>query len=119
MINLTFIEGRDHRINFLLIYFHRIYRLLPPMMLFIVFYMTFYKYIGNGPVWAPLANDNVDGCIRDWWAHAIFLGNILPTNGNKWLNWLWYVAWDMQFFLLLPLQVWLYAKKTLCWLYFG
>ena len=114
MVSLCFnknIDNKFQKINFIMIYFHRIYRLLPPMLLFIVFYITFYKYIGNGPVWAPLANDSVDGWIRDWWTHAIFLGNILPLSGNQCLSWLWFVSWDMQFFIFLPVQIWLYTKK--------
>ena len=97
--------------NIAIVYFHKVYRMIPPMVMFIIFYMTFFKYIGDGPVWAPLANDYVDGWKRDWWTHFLFLSNLLPVNGNKWLSWLWYISWDLQFFIFLPIQVWLYSKK--------
>jgi peptidoglycan/LPS O-acetylase OafA/YrhL len=35
-----------------MIYFHRYYRIMPPILLCIAFLMTFWMYFGDGPMWS-------------------------------------------------------------------
>jgi peptidoglycan/LPS O-acetylase OafA/YrhL len=67
-------------INFFMLYFQKFYRLFPPMCLYIIFIMAFYKHLGEGPVWNALAQKDVDACNRNWWSHFLFIGNIYPWN---------------------------------------
>lgn len=99
-------------INFGMAYFHRVYRLFPPMVLFIILYMTFFKHLGEGPVWVILASSGVDGCKRDWWSHFLFISNVYPWGEfNRCLPSLWYVSSEIQFFIFLPIQCWVYIRN--------
>lgn len=91
------IYGRDHPmyngVDFLMAYFHRVYRLFPPMVLFIILFMTFFLYIGDGPVWVRLVSEAIDGCKEHWWSHFLFIGNLYPwDHPNRCLNWLWFIS---------------------------
>ena len=97
--------------NIPLIYFHRIYRLVIPIAFVIALFLTFMIFLGDGPVWNTSLESQIEGCREQWWETLLFIGNLIPYNtGMKWLNWLWYIQNDMQFFLLLPFQIWLYKK---------
>ena len=44
--------------------------------------------------------------------HIIFLNNIIPwASHDNCMSWTWYLANDMQFFLLVPLLVQFYYKR--------
>lgn len=74
--------------------------------------MTFFKHMGEGPVWIILASDGVDGCKRDWWSHFLFISNIYPWDEfNRCLPSLWYVSSEIQFFIFLPIQCWIYIRN--------
>lgn len=92
--------------NLPLIYFHRVYRLIFPIGLVIIFVLTFFAYLGDGPIWRSDSDQTVQGCLDQWWETILFLGNLIPyKNGMQCLGWLWYIANDMQFFILLPFQI--------------
>ena len=87
---------------FLKAYWHRFYRLIPmyAFVMMVGFYLTY--YIGNGPVWG-LYGDAWADCGKWWWTNLLFINNIYPLHfGNTCMIWSWYLANDMQFFLLLP-----------------
>ena len=98
-------------INIPIIYFHRIYRLIFPIGLLICFVLTFLMYLGDGPIWRTDTYGLVEGCLDQWWQTILFIWNIVPyNNGMHCLGWLWYIANDMQFFLLVPFQIIAYKK---------
>lgn len=68
-------------LNFVMIYFHRVFRLLPPLALLTALYLTFYMYIGNGPIWFNQSQTAVELCREQWWYNMLFINNVLPS-GN-------------------------------------
>lgn len=97
--------------GFLVVYFHRIFRLLPPILLLTCIFLIFYKELGDGPIWGTTAQTSIDLCVDQWWYNALFVNNVLPASQpSGCFAWLWYVANDMQFFLILPFQVMAFKK---------
>ena len=97
--------------SFLLIYFHRVYRIVIPVSLVIALFMTFYIYLGNGPVWNYVSEAWLEGWKKQWYHAVLLVSNLFPWNYNsKWIGWLWYIPNDMQFFLFLPFQIFLYKR---------
>ena len=93
-------------LNFAIIYFHRVYRIIIPLGLVIAAYLTFYIYLGNGPVWNQRVQSGIQGCKDQWYYALLFISNMIPwENCGQCIGWVWYLANDMQFFLLLPFQI--------------
>ena len=64
---------------------------------------------GDGPMF--FGYENVSRCGSNWLWHMTFLNNIIPWKDiDGCANWTWYVACDMQFFLILPFLTDLYYK---------
>jgi peptidoglycan/LPS O-acetylase OafA/YrhL len=105
------------RMHWAYIYIHRFYRILPAFMFCLFLTWAFMKYIGNGPVWGRgdiLNND----CKNYWWTNLLFLNNFIPDgDGSGCMGWTWYLANDMQFFLITPIILHIYHKisKALGW----
>ena len=90
-------------------YLHRYLRLVPAMAGMILFMIGVYPYIGQGPVWVPLASAKYEACVKNWWANILFINNIYPTTGTDGcIPWTWYLANDWQFFLVTPIFLILY-----------
>ena len=91
---------------------------LAPTYYFVTFmtYFTF-KFFGSGPMFPSGVERFIHrDCEAHWWHNLIFINNILPLHptaeNQSCLNWMWYVANDLQFFILLiPASVYLYVKK--------
>ncbi|XP_013412597.1 nose resistant to fluoxetine protein 6 [Lingula anatina] len=88
------------RVNWGLYYFHRFWRLTPPYMLVMMVYVpTFYLW-GNGPGWPKGGID--PNCKNYWWANILYINNLLDMS-KMCMGWSWYLANDMQFFVISPL----------------
>jgi peptidoglycan/LPS O-acetylase OafA/YrhL len=94
------------------IYFHRVFRLIPAMAGVIIFVVTFWIYLGEGPIWAPSAESKVNGCRKHWWVTLTFLQEIINPKGAC-IGWTWYIANDMMYFLTLPFIVYAFCKKRI------
>ncbi|XP_013412610.1 nose resistant to fluoxetine protein 6-like [Lingula anatina] len=87
------------RINWGMYYFHRFWRLTPPYMLVILVYAATCRYWSNGPMWA---GESVAKYCRDsWWTNLLYINNVVNTD-KMCLGWSWYLANDMQFFVITP-----------------
>ena len=94
---------QKQKLNLGMIYFHRVYRIIIPLGLVIAAYLTFYIYLGSGPIWNQRAQPGIDSCKEQWWYAILLVSNVLPwKNPHHCMGWIWYLANDMQFFLLLP-----------------
>ncbi|ELU05579.1 hypothetical protein CAPTEDRAFT_222179 [Capitella teleta] len=83
------------------VYFHRFWRLTPPYMLVIGAYTALYEYLGEGPFWQQ-HNNMVQLCRDNWWQNLLYINNF--SNPMKLcMGHTWYLANDMQFFVLSPL----------------
>jgi peptidoglycan/LPS O-acetylase OafA/YrhL len=99
-------------INFGMIYFHRFYRLAPNVLILLLMAMTFYEYLGSGPVWAIYSQTWISDCPKYWWAFVTFVNSVYPKQAAC-VGWLWYLSNDFIFYLTLPFQVVAYINKRI------
>ena len=100
--------------NFVMIYFHRFFRLIPTLALFIAFILTFMMFTGSGPVFDQIHFFLIEPCKKYWWTILIFVNNFYPPVGTiNCMNILWYLANDMLFFMFLPIVIIVYCRSKL------
>ncbi|XP_035216417.1 nose resistant to fluoxetine protein 6-like isoform X2 [Stegodyphus dumicola] len=90
-------EKRNGKINWLALCLHRIIRITPVYLFLLGFNILIFKYLGSGPFWGEAAN--VTECKKNWWWNLLYINNFLPID-SMCLTWTWYLANDMQFFVL-------------------
>ncbi|XP_041468383.1 nose resistant to fluoxetine protein 6-like [Lytechinus variegatus] len=110
-ITLGRMARSDGRIPWALFYFHRYWRLLPGLGAAMLFALYIRPYLGEGPLWSNSARGTFN-CDKYWWTNLLFINNFYPQAGTQGcIYWVWYLANDMQFFLISPiLLVSLYRK---------
>eukprot|EP00105_Crassostrea_gigas_P037257 XP_019921405.1 PREDICTED: nose resistant to fluoxetine protein 6 isoform X4 [Crassostrea gigas] len=90
------------RINWFMFYFHRFWRLTPVYMLLMMISICLSRYFGDGPLW-PDQGMEVNYCKDTWWKNLLYINNLF--NEQSCFGVSWYLANDMQFFLLSPLML--------------
>jgi peptidoglycan/LPS O-acetylase OafA/YrhL len=91
-----------------MIILHRFLRIAPLYFATILFFWQVMAMAGNGPVFFMYKDDYSGACTKYWWSHVLFINNFYPfSSDEQCLGWTWYLPNDMQFFLLLPLIVYL------------
>ncbi|XP_026315718.1 uncharacterized protein LOC113227060 [Hyposmocoma kahamanoa] len=99
--------------NLHLFYLSRLVRMLPLLATAVLLQVGVLHYIHDGPLWNVVANLTRE-CRINWWSSLLFVQNyILPTC----LPHSWYLAIDMQLYILSPLILFwvLSGKKKLAW----
>ncbi|XP_033763774.1 nose resistant to fluoxetine protein 6-like [Pecten maximus] len=100
------------RINWFMFYFHRFWRLTPPYMLVMMIDIALLRYMGDGPAWVPTGFEQ-DFCKDTWWTNLAYVNNLIKTD-KQCFAWAWYLANDMQFYVISPLLlVPLYFSKKI------
>ncbi|KAL3870701.1 hypothetical protein ACJMK2_038745 [Sinanodonta woodiana] len=94
--------GGIKKFNWIMYYFHRFWRLTPPYMLFLFFYSILFPYLDNGPFWFYSSFKDWDMCKESWWTNLLYVNNLVKTD-KMCMAWSWYLANDMQFYILSPL----------------
>ncbi|XP_063957538.1 nose resistant to fluoxetine protein 6-like [Lytechinus pictus] len=88
------------RVNWLIAIVHRYLRITPAMAVMILLYTFVYPYLGEGPFWHLRVQDTL-ACYDWWWTNFLYINNFVPSNTSSGcLSWSWYLATDMQLFLL-------------------
>ncbi|KAL4225568.1 hypothetical protein ACF0H5_016256 [Mactra antiquata] len=82
-------------------YFHRFWRLTPTYGLIMLLYIPLVKYLNNGPYW-PDNGIEKDYCQDNWWMNLLYINNLFKSKDTC-MAWGWYMANDMQFYILSPL----------------
>ncbi|XP_052790475.1 nose resistant to fluoxetine protein 6-like isoform X1 [Mya arenaria] len=95
--------GGAKKFNWGMFYFHRFWRLTPPYMLFLMFYIPLVKHWGNGPIW-PQQGIEINDCKDTWWTNLLYVNNLVRTD-KMCMGWSWYLANDMQFYVISPLML--------------
>lgn len=106
---LELIKKRNGRNQpYWMIILHRFLRIAPLYFATILFFWQIMAMAGSGPIFFMYKDDFSDACTKYWWSHVLFINNFYPFgNDEQCLGWTWYLPNDMQFFLLLPLFVYL------------
>uniref|UniRef100_A0A7M5UX06 Nose resistant-to-fluoxetine protein N-terminal domain-containing protein n=2 Tax=Clytia hemisphaerica TaxID=252671 RepID=A0A7M5UX06_9CNID len=104
-ITLKKMDKMNGSLNFFAFVLHRFIRLTPSYMFAIFIQTSLYPYIVNSPdgllVRAGAKNDQ---CHTHWWSNLLYINNIYPWKmAEECLGWSWYLANDMQFFVISPL----------------
>jgi len=91
--------------------FNRFIRLWPLYVFTLLFFWRFIPLFGGeGPLFFEYQNMNE--CSEHWIWHVTFLNNIVPWGGrDNCMSWTWYLACEMQFFILVPFLVEAYFQN--------
>ncbi|XP_060070113.1 nose resistant to fluoxetine protein 6-like [Ylistrum balloti] len=117
-LTLKEMQKRNGKINWLVYYFHRFWRLTPAYMLVLLTYIGLFHYWGDGPFWPQYA-PGYDVCIKHWWRNLLYVQNFFPVT-EQCIGWSWYLANDMQFFIITPLiLIPLYRKPLVGYVIIG
>ena len=106
-LTLREMERKKGRFPVITYYLHRYLRLTMVYAFVLFFWWTLTVYLGNGPEWYTLTGKgsvNYENCNKYWWTNLLYINNFYPWElKNECMGWTWYLANDMQFFILAPL----------------
>ena len=100
---------------FWMIYLHRFLRLIPMYVATLLFYWYLMSSVGSGPIFFTYNEYHTSYCDKVWWTHLLFLNNFyeIHKDADKCMGWTWYLPNDFQFFLLIPLLVYLLYRRRM------
>ncbi|RMX37080.1 hypothetical protein pdam_00020043 [Pocillopora damicornis] len=76
-------------------------RLTPTYMFVLLFFDKMTPFLGEGPMWYTLQAGNT--CGSYWWTNLLYINNFYPTKFSiSCMGWSWYLANDMQFYIISP-----------------
>ncbi|XP_055947830.1 nose resistant to fluoxetine protein 6-like [Argiope bruennichi] len=104
-------QKTDGEIPWLYFYVHRYVRLTPVYMIVVAFYTTISPFLGSGPLWPDY--DVVQNCKDNWWWNLLYINNFQSINYKQCMSWSWFLANDMQFYVVSPLfliSLWRWPK---------
>ncbi|XP_026315727.1 O-acyltransferase like protein-like [Hyposmocoma kahamanoa] len=99
-------------------YLNRLLKLFPLLATAVLFQASIFHWISDGPVWDAVANAT-QNCRLYWWTTLLYVQNYINGVGNGLcLGHTWYLAVDMQMYLLSPLLLFwvLGRRKTTAWI---
>lgn len=111
-------------INVPLFYLRRLVRLMPSLVVAVFFYWKISVVLGIGPVWSYYQQEVNANCTDYWWTSVFFLNNWYPSYLLSYydpiygcMSWTWYLACEVQYFILLPVVILLYThtRKWVAW----
>ncbi len=92
-------------------YVHRYIRLTAVYAIVIGLHATLLKYFANGPL-SYLVTKQVTKCQNGWYLNLLYINNFANNIGTDMncMGWSWYMANDMQFFIITPVILYLLWK---------
>jgi peptidoglycan/LPS O-acetylase OafA/YrhL len=106
---------RNGKFPFFQYYVHRYLRLTPTYLFVLLFFWFLTVHLSYGPrtlVGADTTSHLYNNCANYWWTNMLYINNFYPPNfGDECMGWTWYLANDMQFYVitplfLIPLYIW-------------
>lgn len=94
--------GGAKKLNWFMFFFHRFWRLTPPYMLILLVSTILYQYMGNGALKPDREYSVAEPCRDSWWTNLLYINNFAKTDRSC-MGWTWYLADDMQMYILSPL----------------
>ncbi|XP_067686795.1 nose resistant to fluoxetine protein 6-like [Haliotis asinina] len=98
------ITGRPTVKQMVLYYVHRYWRLTPVYMIVIMVYTGFMRHLVDGPMSNAVRLNDAENCHSNWWTNLLYINNIYK-NDEMCLGWSWFLANDMQFYVVAPLAL--------------
>ncbi|XP_020624606.1 O-acyltransferase like protein-like isoform X2 [Orbicella faveolata] len=100
-LSLRYMEKKSGQLPLFSYYFHRFWRLTPAYMFVLLFFDKMTPFLGEGPLWYGMQAENP--CDKYWWTNLLYINNFYPTTmNNSCMLWGWYLANDMQFYIISP-----------------
>nr|CAB3264544.1 nose resistant to fluoxetine protein 6-like [Phallusia mammillata] len=100
------------KFNVPLMYLLRYIRLTPAYAFCMLLSVTLWPKFGSGPIWPGLVNPLVEECRKYWWSSLLYINNLYPSIMNsECYPWGWYLANDTQFYILLPIFLYLLYRS--------
>lgn len=92
---------------------HRFLRVIPVYMFCLFFFWTLQKHLGSGPGYVLIDEFFNADCQDYWYTNLVFLNNFIPEGrGSGCVEVGWYLANDMQFFIVAAIILVLYIKTS-------
>ena len=105
-LTLREMHRRKGRFPFLPFYIHRYLRLTPSIAFVLFFFMFMTVYLSDGPYYSPTFDSSYNSCRSYWWTNLLYINNFYPSGLiSSCIGWTWYLANDMQFFVVSPLML--------------
>ncbi|OMJ79325.1 hypothetical protein SteCoe_20666 [Stentor coeruleus] len=115
-------EKTKGKIPWKLMYLNRYIRIVPTYAFVIGLNYFILPLLNSGPIWSNTRQRTVGDCDTYWWTNFLFINNFIPNGiGNGCFDIGWYLANDMQFFLIGPFLIYIYfktQKKYRVWVFF-
>ncbi|KAJ8021720.1 Nose resistant to fluoxetine protein 6 [Holothuria leucospilota] len=114
-LTLKELQARNGKINWFLYYFHRFWRLTPAYMVTIAIWTSLTIHIGVGAGKEERLRYELQTCQDYWWTNLLYINTLPPfpgSQGGGCAGWSWYLANDMQFFIISPLFIVLLFKTS-------
>jgi len=116
-LTLSEMRKRNGQIKWWLFYVHRYLRLTPIYMMCLAIWAGTMPYWYDGPLWKQEGYEK-NYCKESWWANLLYIQNLIKWGDKATQNgcfaWAWYLAVDMQFYVISPLiLIPLYKKPKL------
>ncbi|KAH8281084.1 hypothetical protein KR054_010180, partial [Drosophila jambulina] len=101
LIPLRAMERAKGKLNVPLMYLHRYLRLTPMLAVAIIVHLELLPLMSDGPLYGKWNFDNYDNCKTDWYWTLLYVQNYVAD--NECLVQAWYLAIDMQLYILGPI----------------
>lgn len=107
------LRQRHGRMNWIIVFLHRLWRMTPTMVVALFFCWTVAPSLGNGPWWRTFMTWTTVACKKYWWTNLLYINNFWNFDLDQTcLAWTWYMSTDMQFFVIaIPVVYVIYRWK--------
>ncbi|GAU88231.1 hypothetical protein RvY_00971 [Ramazzottius varieornatus] len=108
------LQKNNGRLNWALVYFHRWWRLTPVYLYVMMMYVYILPHGFQSPFKLLIAQEGAptEYCKSYWWSNMLYINNFFPLFKKiQCMNWTWFLALDMQFFLITPILVFILYKS--------
>ncbi|XP_060663280.1 nose resistant to fluoxetine protein 6-like [Drosophila nasuta] len=93
-------ERGNGKLNIPKLYLNRYLRLTPVLGFAMLLYVKLLPYFGDGPIWGTTMFDDYSICNKNWYLTLLYVQNFF---WDKCISHSWYLAVDMQLYLLSPI----------------
>eukprot|EP00752_Nemacystus_decipiens_P006535 g5886.t1 len=94
-------------------YLHRLLRITPPYVFSLLIWWKLAVFMGEGPFWYRW-EFFIGLCDRFWWSNVTYINNLVPWHEGETKECFyhaWYLADDMQFYMVSPVFIVLYMRR--------
>ena len=100
-LSIREMDRRQGKFPFISFYVHRLLRLSPAYYLVVFIYFKVLPHVGSGPLWIFIDSHY---CEKYWWTNILYINNFYPLFlFDQCYSITWYLANDMQFFIISPI----------------